>query len=364
LKGSFRTKLRQLWVPSEFRLPEPEFTKEQIDLLEELIQMITPNLSSAENATKDGQLRMATFLVDLGTGVWKIRRKIEGLSRMPKEIRDALYSLESMWISMSDGGVEIIDHIGTIPSQREATVVETREIPGLAREQVVDAIKPTILLRGEIVQVGEVILGKPASSVDTITYRTDISEPEPQDETDELPAQVHEVETLTFAPPLKIWGSDDDEASPPTEGDSPILSPQTEDAGGIAPKEEDSAIRDETPETGGGMRLDSETAEPIEAEEPQYPALETPAEDGNSPEEAEIEEPEKTQPEKPRRRGRPPKTAKQDAPEQTPEAKENDEASVKRKKTRAAATVVKKTRQGRASSRAKITPKQSGEEEA
>jgi hypothetical protein len=164
LRQSFKTKLKQLWFPAAFRLPEPEFTKEQLDLLEELIQLIQPTLSRMESETKDERLNMAHFLVDLGTGIWRIRRKIEGLSRMPKEIKDAMYSLESTWASMSEGGVEIIDHIGSIPSKTEAKVVEVREISNLPREQVVDTIKPTITLHGEVIQLGEVVIGRPAKA--------------------------------------------------------------------------------------------------------------------------------------------------------------------------------------------------------
>jgi hypothetical protein len=158
------TKLKQIWFPPEFRLPKPEFAKEQIDLLEELLQLIHPTLSQAEQANRDDKAHMASFLVDLGTGIWRIRRKIEGLTRMPKEIRDALYSLESTWMSMSEGGVEIVDHVGAIPPNREAKVVEVRYIQNLAREQVIEAVKPTILLRGEVIQIGEVVVGRPAES--------------------------------------------------------------------------------------------------------------------------------------------------------------------------------------------------------
>lgn len=163
MKQSFRTKLRQMWVPKPFRLPEPEFSKEQIDLLEELIQLIQPTMTLAAATSRDDRAHMAQFLVDLGTGIWRIRRKIESLGRMPKEIREALYSLESTWMSMSEGGVEIVDHIGTVPSQQEAVIVEVRTIANLAREQVIDALKPTILLKGEVIQKGEVILGRPIS---------------------------------------------------------------------------------------------------------------------------------------------------------------------------------------------------------
>ncbi|MDR3166154.1 MAG: hypothetical protein LBU13_11340 [Synergistaceae bacterium] len=50
LKRSFRTKLRRMWVPKEFRLPEPEFTKEQLDLLEELIQTISLKIGGTRAA--------------------------------------------------------------------------------------------------------------------------------------------------------------------------------------------------------------------------------------------------------------------------------------------------------------------------
>jgi hypothetical protein len=177
LRQSFKTKLKQLWFPAVFRLPEPEFTKEQLDLLEELIQLIQPTLSREEKATSDERVSMARFLIDLGTGVWRIRRKIEGLSRMPKEIKDALYSLESTWASMSAGGVEIVDHTGTIPLKNEAKIIEVREIPNLTRDQVIETIKPTIILRGEIIQVGEVVMGcmaKPSQLQASSSSETDI----------------------------------------------------------------------------------------------------------------------------------------------------------------------------------------------
>ena len=167
MRQSFKTKLKQMWFPADFRLPEPEFTREQLDLLEELIQLIQPTLSREEQALSDERGGMARFLVDLGTGIWRIRRKIEGLSRMPKEIKDALFSLESTWASMSEGGVEILDHTGTIPLKNEARIVEILAIPNLSRDQVVETIKPTIMLKGEVIQVGEVVMGravKPAQS--------------------------------------------------------------------------------------------------------------------------------------------------------------------------------------------------------
>ncbi len=163
MKQTYRTKLKQLWFPPAFRLQEPDFTQEQLDVLEELIGLIQPTLSRREAAFRDEKVQMAHFLIDLGTGIWRIRRKVGGMKRMPKELKEAMFSLESTWNSMAEGGVEIIDHIGTIPPAKEARVVDVREVAGLESEQVIDAILPTITLHGEVVQMGEVIMGRPAA---------------------------------------------------------------------------------------------------------------------------------------------------------------------------------------------------------
>jgi hypothetical protein len=42
LRHSFKTRLRQLWFPKEFRLPRPEFGEEQLESLEELIHIARP----------------------------------------------------------------------------------------------------------------------------------------------------------------------------------------------------------------------------------------------------------------------------------------------------------------------------------
>jgi hypothetical protein len=241
-------------MPAEFRLPEPEFTKEQLELLEELIQLITPNLSRGGGFAADERARMAGFLVDLGTGVWRIRRKIDGLSRMPREIRDALYSLESMWMSMSEGGVEIIDHIGAVPSPKEALIVETRDVPGLTREQVIDAVKPTILFHGEVVQRGEVIMGRPAAPGAFLT-----TYPQPgQDDGEEGEATAAgEAETAPQTPDETFAPSAHDAAEDEPTG--PDAEPEYIDAAEPADDEADAAER---AEAAADFEPEPEPAEP------------------------------------------------------------------------------------------------------
>ncbi|MDR1943357.1 MAG: hypothetical protein LBQ19_00895, partial [Synergistaceae bacterium] len=267
-----KTKLKQLWFPAQFRLPEPEFTKEQLDLLEELIQLIQPTLSKAESDAADERVSMARFLVDLGTGVWRIRRKIESLSRMPKEIKDALYSLESTWASMAGGGVEIIDHIGAIPSKNEAKVVEVRDIPNLSRDQVIDTLKPTILLRGEVIQVGEVVVGRHVSAEAP-------AEDTPGEEAEDEPVTTVEVETLSIEEPITATPETDEapEELPGDEnteaGGEGVLLEETppDDAGESSAEAEsppEAPMLDETTGEDAGAILDDKPAEHLaEADE-------------------------------------------------------------------------------------------------
>jgi hypothetical protein len=174
---------------------------------------------------------------------------------------------------------------------------------------------------------------------------------------EEPQAPVHEVETLTFEPPARTWA---DEAETRTAEVLPVPEQDPRIGDETAATEEVPSKTDDAPET-GELLLDSEAA--AAPEETPDEASETPASDaGQSADTQAADEPKiEIQPEVKRRRGRPPSKAKQAATEQAPEAKEEDAGAAKRKKTRAA-TTVRKTRQSRASSRAKITPKQPGEE--
>jgi hypothetical protein len=365
-------KLRQIWIPKEFRLPEPEFTKEQLDLLEELIQMIGPKITRVASATKDERAKMVDFLVDLGTGIWRVRRKIDGLSRMPREIRDALYSLESMWIAMSQDGVEIVDHIGTTPSDREAKIVEVREIPGLAREQVVDAIKPTIILRGEVVQIGEVVVGRPPYAavrpVDARAVAPAAAVSEVPEQDDETPVSVHEVETITMAPPLRKW-SPAEEKTPEEKGPDAPGASAAEDTSPYEmpeslPEVHDSDVK-RSAETASVPTLDSETAAAakiVEAEEEQNAAEETLIATGAAPQgeaqSADVEPPAKPAPKRTMRRKTAAETVADTIPDAAPENDGAPEEKTAERKVRAS-TVRKPRKKSLAPSEdTDVTPKE------
>lgn len=142
-------------------MPEPEFSGDQLDMLEDLVQLIQPALVSAEELHRRDKKDLARFLVELGTGVWRVKKKVDSMKRVPREIKEAIYALESTWESMEKEGVRLIDHVGEVPIGMVPKVVQVVQVPGLEREVIVEAIKPTIMLKGEVIQVGEVVLGRP-----------------------------------------------------------------------------------------------------------------------------------------------------------------------------------------------------------
>ncbi|ACZ18498.1 hypothetical protein [Thermanaerovibrio acidaminovorans] len=166
LRSKLSWKLRQLLYPEELRLPEPEFDGDQLDTLEELIQLIQPALISAEDVHRRDKRDLARFLAELGTGVWRVKKKVEAMKRVPKEIKEAIFALESTWESMASQGVQLIDHVGEVPLGMVPKVVQVVQVPGLEREMIVEALRPTIMLKGEVIQVGEVILGRPGGEAD------------------------------------------------------------------------------------------------------------------------------------------------------------------------------------------------------
>jgi hypothetical protein len=250
-----------------------------------------------------------------------------------------------MWMGMSQDGVEIVDHIGTAPSGREAKIVEVREIPGLAREQVIDAIKPTIILRGEIIQMGEVIVGRPPYTALSAAGSTRAAEPPPPEMDDEPPAPVHEVETITMAPPLRKWSPAEEEAPAEEVPDAPALLAAEDAAPNETPEslpEERDADLKTNAETPDEPRLDVETAAIIEAEEGQNATEETPAaappheEQGGANETEPPAEP--PPPKRTRRKKTSAETANSETPDEKPAGRKTRTAAARkpRKKTAAA----------------------------
>jgi hypothetical protein len=158
--------LRQLSYPPEFRIAPPVLSDDFTAVLEQLTRALeeevkAPTPAPANAAAEKTQRRL---LADVGTGLWRLRQKLlqPGTNRPYEETRKAYRHFEAVWDALKQAGMEIRDHLGEpyiAGSGLDVAAFEPR--PGLNREMIVDAVKPTILLNGQLLQVGQVIVGTP-----------------------------------------------------------------------------------------------------------------------------------------------------------------------------------------------------------
>lgn len=110
---------------------------------------------------------LSRFFSDLGTNLWRLRRKMldpqTGAPR--KEMRVAHTYVERAFKDLEGVKVEVRDHDNAqFDSGLALKVLDFQEVSGIEQETVIDTIKPSIFYRGEMIQMGEVIVGTPKAS--------------------------------------------------------------------------------------------------------------------------------------------------------------------------------------------------------
>ncbi len=151
--------LRQLQHPKEFRIEAAELWSGVAALLEALNQ---PVVSSARVPDANGA--QARMMADVGTGLWRLRQKMlkPGSTQPLEEMRKPYRHLESVWDALGQAGVEIHDYTDRPFDQGlSLKVIAYQPTPGLSRQRIIETIKPSIYLRGDMLQIGEVIVGTP-----------------------------------------------------------------------------------------------------------------------------------------------------------------------------------------------------------
>ena len=158
--------IRQWLYPAEFRIAPPLWPAEFAGTLEKVAgalrdQAKNPPADPAKAGDEKAQRRM---LADVCTGLWRLRQKLlqPGTDRPLEETRKAYRHFEAVWDALKQAGVEIRDHLGESYNDGSGLDVAAFEPrPGISREMVVDAVKPTVCLKGQLLQVGQVIVGTP-----------------------------------------------------------------------------------------------------------------------------------------------------------------------------------------------------------
>jgi hypothetical protein len=126
-------------------------------------------ISEYEPVSETLTSELIRLIADVGTGLWRLRLKMLplGAKQPTDDNRRAFKQLEAILDTLGTAGVQIRDHTGE-PVPRGGIyalkVLAYEPTSGLAREQVIETIKPTIYLKDRVIQLGEVIIGTPESA--------------------------------------------------------------------------------------------------------------------------------------------------------------------------------------------------------
>ncbi|MBW2559148.1 MAG: hypothetical protein JRD69_10020 [Deltaproteobacteria bacterium] len=115
------------------------------------------------------------FLADVGTSLWRLRQKMlhPGTDRPLEEMRRAYRHLESMWDAFTQANIEIQDHTNELfDSGMSLKAITFQPMAGIAREMVIETIKPSIYFKDKAIQIGEVIVGTPETPKDMQESKT------------------------------------------------------------------------------------------------------------------------------------------------------------------------------------------------
>jgi len=101
-------------------------------------------------------------LADLATACWRIRKRVLKTAETNDDSRRILRDLETMFEVFHKMGFEIRDYTGeTFDYGLPLKVITTQPVAGLAKEKVIETIKPTLLCQTHLIQIGEVIIETP-----------------------------------------------------------------------------------------------------------------------------------------------------------------------------------------------------------
>jgi hypothetical protein len=112
----------------------------------------------------DGPLNTKA-LAQIGTHLWRLKNKMiePGLKRPRDEFSRAYRHLDAAWDVLSEAGIEILDLTGRpFDHGQSLRPLAFQPVTGLKRRTIVETVSPSILLRGKVIQAGEVIVGVPA----------------------------------------------------------------------------------------------------------------------------------------------------------------------------------------------------------
>ncbi|MDR3082898.1 MAG: hypothetical protein LBV60_18575 [Streptomyces sp.] len=150
------TTLWQWRHPREFRILGPALRAPATEWIDELLALV----DAAETTAPD----TPGARVGAATAVWRALRMLErGKGELSTaERRQVRRYVQASRQALADDGVEVYDHDGAAfhPGQ-SLEVLDFQDEPGLDRPTVLRTERPSVFYRGERIQMGKVVVGRP-----------------------------------------------------------------------------------------------------------------------------------------------------------------------------------------------------------
>lgn len=163
-----REALRQRRHHRAFRIP-PAWDVAQRARLEQLIASLAAADDEVRQAGEPAFELGERALADAATNLWRAQRRLEQEHGRPSaEARQAGRYLRNSHDALREAGLVVQDHDGdAFHPGLSLEVLVFEDDPALATEVVLETVKPSIYLRDHRIQMGVVIVGRPAGRKNT-----------------------------------------------------------------------------------------------------------------------------------------------------------------------------------------------------
>jgi hypothetical protein len=173
----WRESWRQRKYHRAFRIDEPRWDQEQRDELEkvlaglEALESARAAVAASNEATGAPADVDHKALAEAATNLWRAQRKLSG-GDTSTQTRQAGRYLQTCRNALTDAGLVVQDHEGAaFHPGRSLEVLVYEEDAALTTETVLETVRPSIYFHDERIQMGQVIVGRPAKTTEFETSR-------------------------------------------------------------------------------------------------------------------------------------------------------------------------------------------------
>jgi hypothetical protein len=148
-----------LSFPDVFRIT----LQKQINISKPLVNISKPTDTKQYPINKHDD-EIIDMAKDLGTLIWRIRRRLQSPEITPKITNKISFDIDSVLTTLTNNGIDIKDHTGDNYYDGMALhVIAAQPLEGLTDKKIVETLSPTIYYQKKVIQRGEVIIGIPAN---------------------------------------------------------------------------------------------------------------------------------------------------------------------------------------------------------